>query len=240
MALTISQVGSNNSTASSATLAVTSVTAAVGDWLVVMVAADNAGTSGAASLTSVTDSAGNSYTMTRSTYDPGAASAGATFGLFRARITAILTGGTDTITANFSPNTTAKAMVIYKVVPGANEVVAFDRVGAGYTGTTKSITAAAVTRGYTIFAGMAVETNAAVTADTDTTSGSWSSQYTAVGNTGVSGTSMRVCGQYKTVIATGNQTFNTATSGDGAVNWLTLYPAPAGLLGYWGMTGVTQ
>ena len=238
MALTISQVGSNNSTASSATLAVTAVTAAVGDWLVVMVAADNAGTSGAASLTSVTDSAGNSYTMTRSNYDPGSASAGVTFGLFRAKVTATLTGGT--VTANFSPNTTAKAMVIYKIVPGANEVVAFDRVGAGYTGTTKSITAAAVTNGYTIFAGMAVETNAAVTADTDTTSGSWSAQYTAVGNTGTSTTSMRVCGQYKTVTATGDQTFNTSTSGDGAVNWLTLYPAPAGLLGYWGMTGVTQ
>lgn len=238
MALTISQVGSNNSATSTATLAVTAVTAAVGDWLVVMVAADNAGTNGAASLSSVTDSAGNSYTMTSSTYDPGAASAGATFGLFHARTTATLTGGT--VTANFSPNTTAKAMVIYKVVPGANEVVAFDRVGAGYTGTTKSITATAVTNGYTIFAGMAVETNAAVTADTDTTNGSWASQYTAVGNTGTSTTSQRVCGQYKTVTATGDQTFNTATSGDGAVNWLTLYPAPAGLLGYWGMTGVTQ
>ena len=238
MALTISQVGSNNSTASSATLAVTSVTAAVGDWLVVMVAADNAGTSGAASLTSVTDSAGNSYTMTRSNYDPGSASAGVTFGLFRSKLTATLTGGT--VTANFSPNTTAKAMVVYSIAPGANEVVAFDRVGAGYTGTTKSITATAVANGYTIFAGMAVETLAAVTADTDTTNGSWSSQYTAVGNTGTSGTSMRVCGQYKTVTATGDQTFNTATSGDGAVNWLTLYPAPAGLLGYWGMTGVTQ
>ena len=238
MALTISQVGSNNSATSTATLAVTAVTAAVGDWLVVMVAADNAGTNGAASLSSVTDSAGNSYTMTSSTYDPGAASAGASFGLFRARITATLTGGT--VTANFSPNTTAKAMVISKIVLGANEVVAFDRVGAGYTGTTKSITAAAVTNGYTIFAGMAVETNAAVTADTDTTSGSWSAQYTAVGNTGTSTTSMRVCGQYKTVTATGDQTFNTSTSGDGAVNWLTLYPAPAGLLGYWGMTGVTQ
>lgn len=135
MALTISQVGSNNSTASSATLAVTAVTAAVGDWLVVMVAADNAGTSGAASLTSVTDSAGNSYTMTRSNYDPGSASAGVTFGLFRSKLTATLTGGT--VTANFSPNTTAKAMVVYSIAPGANEVVAFDRVGAGYTGTTK-------------------------------------------------------------------------------------------------------
>lgn len=238
MALTISQVGSNNSATSTATLAVTAVTAAVGDWLVVMVAADNAGTNGAASLSSVTDSAGNSYTMTSSTYDPGAASAGASFGLFRARITATLTGGT--VTANFSPNTTAKAMVIYKIAPGANEAVAFDRVGAGYTGTTKSITASAVTNGYTIFAGMAVETNAAVTADTDTTNGSWSSQYTDMGNTGTSSASMRVCGQYKTVTATGDQTFNTATSGDGAVNWLTLYPVPAGLLGYWGMTGVTQ
>lgn len=238
MALTISQVGSIHSVTSSATLAVTSVTAAIDDWLVVMVAADNAGTSGAASLSSVTDSAGNSYTMTRSNYDPGVASDGATFGLFRAKVTATLTN--NTITANFSPNTTAKAMVIYKVAPGANEVVAFDRVGAGYTGTTKSITATAVTKGYTIFAGMAVETNAAVTADTDTTNGSWASQYTAVGNTGTSTTSQRVCGQYKTVTATGDQTFNTATAGDGAVNWLTLYPAPAGLLGYWGMTGVTQ
>lgn len=238
MALTVSQVGSNNSTSSAATLAVTSVTAAIGDWLVVMVAADNNGTNGAASLTSVTDSAGNSYTATISNYDPGTAASGATFGLFRAKLTATLAAGT--VTANFSPNTAAKAMIIYKAVPAAAEAIAFDRVGAGYTGTTKSITATGVANGYTLFAGMAVETNAAVTAEDDATNGSWTAQYTAVGNTGTSATSMRVCGQYKTVTATGDQTFNTATSGDGAVNWLTLYPIPAGLIGYWAINGVTH
>lgn len=234
MALTVTNAGSNNSTTSGATLAVTAVTAAVGDWLVVMVAADNAGTNGAASLTTVTDAGGNTYTAALTNYDPGTASSGATFGLYYAAVTTALSSAT--VNANFSPNTTSKAMLIYRVVPGANETVTLDRVGPGVASTTKAITATAVASGYTLFAGMAVETLSAVTADSDTTNGSWSSQYTELASTGTTATSMRVCGQYKTVTATGDQTFDTATSGDGAVNWLTLYPR----YGYWAINGVTQ
>lgn len=225
MALTISNAGTGSSNTSTTTLTVTGVTAAVGDWLVVICAADNNGTSGAASLTtSMSDSAGNTYTNRGGliNHDPGVAAAGATLGMWTCNVTSALSSAT--LTLNFSPATVAKAAIVYKVVPQSGFTVAFDRVGAGATSTTttKTITASNVIHNRTIFGGVALESSAAITSDSDTTDGSWSTAYTQT-----SGGTMEVSGQWKTVTGTGNQTFNIsmAASTDGAINWLTLYEA---------------
>lgn len=231
MALTVSNANNNNSTSSGATLTVGSINASVGDWLVVMVASDNNGTNGAASLsTSMTDNAaGGSNTYTNRggliNQDPGAAAAGATFSMWTCKVTTALSGGT--ITANFSPNTTSKAITVYRVQPGTDEVIDFVAVGSGGTGsgtTQTGANAVSVTSGDTIFAGSAVEANATVTGDSDTTNGSWSTAYQAVANTGTTGTSMTATAQWKTVSSTGNQTWTTTTAGsrDWAANYLIL------------------
>jgi hypothetical protein len=226
MALTISNTGTVGNTTSSATLAITGITAAVGDWLVVHVAADNNGTAGAASLsTTMTDSAGNTFvnrSITNRT--AGAVADGVTLGLWTAEVTSAISNGS--ITVNFSPSTPAKAAVVKRVAPGAGEVVEFVEVGPGASGsgTAYSITATAVQSGHTIFGATGLEQTTAAAADTDTTNGSWSSAYTAAGSTGTNGTSISITSQHKTVTATGNQVYNTSSGStrDWAINWLTL------------------
>lgn len=232
MALTISNAGTNNSTTSSGTLVISGVTASVGDWLVVIIGADNAGGSGANSISSVTDAEGNTYTS-RATLlqDPGAADEGATLSIFTAEITSALS--LDDVTVNFSPNTTSKTAVVYLVEPDVGDTITFRASGAGAAGATGNGTAqsviTSVTNGDTIFGGVACETNAAITADSDTTNGSWSTAYTNTADTGSAGTSMAVSAQWKTVSSTGNQTYNTSTgsSVDWAMSWLTLYAVEA-------------
>lgn len=229
----ITNAGNGSGTSSGATQTITNVNAAVGDWLVVMVAADNNGTNGAASLsTSMSDSASNTY-LNRGgliNQDPGAAAAGATFSMWTCKVTAALVLGT--ITANFSPNTTSKGMIAYRVQPAAGEDMQFIAVGAGGTGsgtTQTGASAVSVTNGDIIFCGSAVEANATVTGDSDSTNGNWSTLYQGIANTGTTGTSMTCTAQHKTVNATGNQTWTTTTAGaqDWAANYLILRPVAA-------------
>src|SRR5262245_40298634 len=153
MALTISDLGNATSTSSSATLVTGStITASVGDWLVAIIAADNNGTSGANSLTSVQDSRSNTWTQRALILnDPGAAAAGCTLGIFTAPVTSALSSGT--VTANFNPNTTSKAIEVYRVQPSVGEAVSFVAADAtGTTGSSSTPTAAtvSVTNGDTI------------------------------------------------------------------------------------------
>lgn len=241
MALTFSNVGTATSTSSSATLVETAVTAAVGEWLLVVVAADNNGTNGVASLSdSMTDSAGNTYELlSKITRDPGAASEGTTLGIWLARITTALSSGS--ITANFSPNTTSKAMAVKKIVAGDNEQVGIHEIGAGVTGsgTAYSSGAISVPNGYTMFGATALEQGSAATADSDTTNGNWSTAQAAAASTGTNTTSQAITSQQKTVTATGNQTYNTSSGSirDYALNYVIFWAKP---IGYWAVNGVTQ
>lgn len=227
--LTISDLGNGTSTSSSATVVTGStITASVGDWLVAIVAADNNGTNGAVSLTSVTDSASNTWSQRALiNQDPGAAAAGATLGIFTAPITSAPSSGT--VTANLSPNTTSKAIQVYRAVAPAGCSVAF--INADATGTTGASAASAsatvsVTEDDTIFGGVAIETSAPGPAgDADSTNGSWSTAVVRSAGTGTNATSMVALAQFKTVTATGNQTHDaTFSSTDWAAAYLILGP----------------
>lgn len=234
MALTFSNITTANSTSSSSTLvASNSVTAARGDYLLVCVASDNAGTSGVASLsTTMTDSVGNTYNLLSRTNrtEGGASNDGTTLGIWLAEVTTAISSGS--ITANFSPNTTSKAMTVKKIVTAANEKVGIYAIAGGFTGsgTAFSADAVSVPNGYTIFGATALEQSTAATADSDTTNGNWSTAYTAAASTGTNSTSQAITSQQKLVTATGNQTYNTSSGStrDWAVNTIIFYPLNAG------------
>ena len=231
---TITDHASANSTASGATLSLTGVTAAIGDWLVLACAADNAGTAGVSSTSaSITDGAGNTWTRQAVTTNSpgGSVSDGTTLSIWTCPVTATLSSAT--ITINFSPNTTSKAAILKKLAPAAGEKPYFVSAGAGATGTASGTWAAptvSVPQGSTIFGFVGNESAVAQTADSDTTNGSWSADQSASANTGSAGTSQTIAGQQKTVSATGNQTYDR-TSGAGrewAANYIILAYASAG------------
>lgn len=231
MAATISSAGDGVITASAATVATgATVTASVGDWLVVLVAVDNSGTNGAEPITNVVDSdAINSYTERAViNYDPGAASAGATLGIFTCSVTSALSN--DTVTCNLSPNGTQAGIQVYRVQPGASEVVSFIACDTtGVTGNATSYTAAtiSVTSGDIIFGAASIETDDTVTGDTDTTNGSWSTILTRLGDGGADAAAMSCSSQHKTTTGTGNQDWacTTATARDSARTYLVIRSA---------------
>jgi len=228
MALTLSQAGSGNSTTSSATLAVTlTQSVAVGDVVIVCIASDNNGTNGADSVTSVTDSQSHTYTVRAGqNNDPGAAAAGASVNIYTTTVTTAMTTS-DVVTANFSPNTASKAMVIWEVAPGAGETPTYtSNGGSTNNGTNPALTSSSITSGDAVIYALAAETAATLTGDSDTTRGSWSTLHSSVANTGTNGTSMTVGSQYKVVTGTGTQAWGTTLStSDWGISYIVLHPA---------------
>jgi hypothetical protein len=245
MALTFSNIATANATATGTVLTATGVTIPAGSWALVCVAADNAGTSGAASLSNtMTDSAGNTYELlSKTNRTGGAVNGGTTLGIWLAKIDNALSSGT--VTANFSPTTPARCMTIKRIAVGAGEQVGIHQIGAGFTGSGTAYTSGArsVPNGYTIFGATALEQSTAAAADTDTTSGSWSAAYTAAANTGSNASSQSITSQQKTVTATANQTYNTSSGStrDWALNYVIFFPEAieTGFTGYWSINGVT-
>lgn len=239
MALTLTQLTTATSITSGPTLAVTGVTAAIGDLLVLDVAADNAGTAGASAMGSVTDSAGNAWltmSITNRT-EAGAVSDGATLGQYVSRVTSALASGTVTIA--FSPDVTAKAATICKVQGNAPSVLL---VGPGVTGTGTAIssgTIAAVPSGACLICAIAVEHSIAAGGEADTTLGAWGTFSQVVANSGAATTSQSLTRQHKITTGTGDQSWDISAGGttrDYALNWLIIFEAAAAL----GATGVSD
>lgn len=223
MALTVSQAGNNYRTSSGSSVVVSSVTAAVGDVLVVVIGADNNGISGVSSISSVTDSASNSYTLQSSTTNSPSATAadGVTLAFYTTTLNAALNSGS--VTVNLSPNTAEVGVLVWRVVPAVNERIDVSEVGAGATGTGTShtITSGSVGINSVVIGGVGIESSSGtITGDSDTTNGTWSSAYQQTQS------NIKVSSQYKAVTATATQTFNgTNTSSDWAANYLVLRSA---------------
>ncbi len=233
MALTVTYGNANPSTTNNTTVATAaaSITAAVGDVLLIMVAAANAGTNGAAPTVTLADNAGGStnvYTQRGSTGNAtnGTASDGASQYFFECPVTTALSGAV--ITATFNVNVPQKTIAVYILSPGSGEVVSFVGVGTPQvttpdTGTTThSAATVSVENGHTIFGHAAIETDDVPTGDADTTNGSWNNLTGTVADGGVDAVSMQTYQQYKTVNATGNQSWACTTSNarDSARNYI--------------------
>lgn len=221
MALTITEAGKANSTTSSSSLTVTlTASFAVGNTVFAIVAADNSGTNGASSTGAISDSKSNTWTTVRTqNHDPTVANAGVTLTVFSCYVTTALTTS-DTLTVSFSPDTTSKAILVWKVVAPSGykaSVNATDGSGGTVTALNRSLSIGA---GNSVIGAQGWATNATVTGDTDATRGTWSTLYSDVADTGTSSTSITVVSQWKnptgttftqnftTSVATGSPTAN--------------------------------
>lgn len=219
MAFTLSSVGSGTDTAADATLASgATITASVGDVLLLCIAACNSGASGvAAVISSIADDAGSStnvYTQrgTTGNQTAGAANDGASQFFYECPVTTALSN--NIITVTFSANNAQKAFEVFRIQPGAGETVTFQSVGTAVAGAARTVHAAtvvSVTSGDTIFCMAAIETDDAVSGDGDTTNGNWSAEVTRLADGGADAATMSCSAQYKTVNATGNQTWGATT-----------------------------
>lgn len=231
---TVSNGPSAVSNASGSTLAITGVTATIGDFLVLAVAADNNGTAGASSTSaSITDPAGNTWTRRSETNRTaaGVAADGITLSIWTCPVTVALSSAT--ITVNFSPNTTAKAALIKKIAPAAGETIVYRSAGSGASGSDTSFstgTVAGVPLGDTILGFCGLQARVNPTPDSDTTNGSWSSNFIAIADSGTVGTSVLVYGQHKTVTATGDQSWDTSfgSARQYALNYIAVYVSTSG------------
>jgi hypothetical protein len=222
--------GTHNTSALSFTLSPASNLAA-GSWAVLVIAVDNADTSGAAHSTfTVTDSLGNTWTRRISPlYDPGTASSGVEGAIFTTpQNGGTLTTGT-TITVTFDASTTAKAWTLMEVVPSSGFYLKYvtGGVNTGSATTTPTVTTGSIDNGNIVIGGLFNEqgTGQTVTGDGDTTNGSWSTQQTA--EVGTTAAGMTVSSQRKVVTATATQTFNPTlgVSSDVILGWIQLTEA---------------
>lgn len=226
MALTGTDRGTGGNTTAATSLAVVpGSTIPAGDMAVLVVAYDNAGSGGSDPYSSISDSAGNTWTSRQNSLnDPGAASAGVAFRIFTSLLTTQLTTG-STITVSFgSTSVTAKAWTLSSVNGGAGTPTYVTGGQATGSSTTPSVTSGSIASGDMIVGAFGAEagTTQTLTGDSDTTNGSWSTaQYAEFGST-TSG--MTAGSQRKVVSAAGAQTFNVTLgiSSDWAAAWISI------------------
>lgn len=232
MALTITSVGNATSITSTTTLASgATVTANVGDVLLICIAADNPVAGGGARTITIADNAAGStnvYTQRGSTgiATSGTALDGAAQYFFECPVTTALSGNVVTLT--FNNAITLKAMEIYRLEPSSGKSVVFQAVGTAVNSTpdtgltSHTANTVSVTNGHTIFGMAAIETDDTITGDSDTTDGSWSAVSTRLADNGADPSTISCVTQYKTVSATGNQTWTatTVTARDSSSNYI--------------------
>ena len=234
MALTVALANSGTQNGTGTTIDVAlNIAFAAGDILVAIVACDNGGSNGAISLSSTSTLSGETVTNRRNNnHDPGSTRAGDTLGIWTS---VMATSKTGSETIRF---TKASAdyigVVLWKVSSnGASGRAAYASVGgsSGADAATTSTTTGTLAVGYAVIGGTAYEGNTTITADTDSSNGSWSAQTVALANSGTTATSMAVASQYKvTTTAAATQTYNTAfTSSSCQAGYVTFredfYPA---------------
>lgn len=233
-ALSESGPSAGNKAAEAATsIALTGHTYAVGDIVIVAIGADNAGASGASSLSSVTDSQGNGpggvYTIVSANQTPGSVALDGCTGAFAYAVVTKPLTGTDTISVNWSPNTTAKACeVAHLTGPGGTPDVRNDwtvvtsGTNKGTAGATFTVTTGSLSIDDILVAVAVNESAVAPSADTDTTNGTWSGAATvSSGGGGGDATKIAISLQFKQITGAGTQTFNAATGA--TTDWVAVY-----------------
>lgn len=233
MALTVTNLNTAARTTTSSTLEVPGITAGVGDWLYIAVAADNSDTGGGPSLLpTLTDSSGNSYTnRVLATRDPGDVNQGTTLGLWASRVAVAVADGV--LTVEFSPDTPVTAAVVQRVQKSSDAEILVRSVGTALSGAASGATAlmsiGTVLAGDAVFVAIAAETSLAITGDTDTLGGPWSAVYQRAGNAGSTSLSQAVATQYKVPDTAASQEvrFSLASLSDYVESWLSLYETTA-------------
>lgn len=224
--------GTNGTGATTLVCAPTS-TIAANSAGVLAIAFDNAGSAGSVTIgpVTVTDSVGNVWTERQNAlYDNGAASAGIEFLILTCdRLATQLTSANNvTISWVGGVSVAAKAYSFTEITPGASLKMQYNTggVGAASTGSgtiaNPTVTTGTIPIGSVVLAGYFAEGVATVTADSDTTNGSWSAQQTATVGATTSG--VRIATQAKVQTTTpSTQTYNvTVVSQDCITGWVQL------------------
>jgi hypothetical protein len=183
-------------------------------------------------LSSVTDSASNSWTVGRCfTNGQGGAGSGATTCVAYSKLTTQLTSGSSTITANFS-SITAKAIVTKEFTIGSGNVVSVAGTPqdvANDAADPGSLTISSLTSGQYLFVrGTGLER---------ASGGTWTvtTNYTSSGCNGTTGsgaaTNMEACGEFRIFTGTGDTSNPTGTAVDCASTYIALQEAapPSGM-----------
>lgn len=223
MALTSTNRGSGaRNTGGESTYAISPAsTIAAGSFAVLALSVDNAAASGTNPITGVTDSVGNTWAAVNGrTRTAGVANDGVSLNTYASTLATQITSS-DTITVNFSTTTVARSYTLTEVASDNGGTVKIVRAstatGVGASTTPSGTTTEMVYTGDMLFSVMGAEHgDGTITADSDTTNGSWSTAQTA--NVGTTTAGVEICTQNKIVTAIGDQTYNTTiTSADWAV-----------------------
>ncbi len=224
----VRSIGQSAASESTTTITVTDGIAS-GSMAVLAFAGDNAGSGGntANIPTSITDSKSNTWTLQRTSInDPGNASAGVETGLYTSVLSSALVAGDTVGVAYQAVNVSAKCWAIYEF-PTYTTIVGSSSPGSGNASSFSS-SLGTVNNGNVVIALLGMEgADGTVTADTDTTNGTWSFPALYTTGTNVTG-DISLISQYKIVTATATQTWDvswTGGSNDEAVIRLTLAPA---------------
>lgn len=190
----------------------------VGNTLVLGIALDpSSAVSGGNQFISVTDGAGNSW-LPVGFATQGSSGTGASVAMFYCRVVRQITTTTGiSIFCPFAGATTRAAAQVFEY-SGVSALMnrSFSGIDAPKTGTgsstTQAVTAITPTATDMVQGFMAIETNTAVTGDTDVTAGAWSTIATTLSNSGSDLTSMTLSSQFKVVTGGAAQNWATTTA----------------------------
>jgi len=193
------------------------------------IAYDNAGTNGADPYVSISDSNSNTWTARVNVLrDPGSISDGIVVRIFTTAFNGGLLTTSDQITVDVNNTMGAFATSLYDVNGDSlSYVTGATTSGASTSGT---ITSSSIPDTDLIIGVTGIEQDDAITADSDTTNGSWANTQTAADTfTGINTNAISISTQTKIVNADGAQTYNTswATSCDYGLAWIQIHDTPS-------------
>lgn len=237
----VQTIGSATAQAAGTTLSVTFSGATkpqAGEWIIVRCARDNVLNDPATGDSITTTPGSESYTRTARAQPNATSTAGTGIVgvLFVAKVVATWGAGTNTITWTM-PSVTAKAIHV-EHWKNIDSVRASSAASAGSGAGAPSVTSGSLTSGDLAVGMAAIEGSGsqAVTADSDTTNGSWITQITPVAsgsstNATTARTFAKVTGQSKLTTGAGTQTYNVTDANTTSVNAVAiiigLVPTPA-------------
>lgn len=211
--------GNKTSQASTTINLSTTLTALVDDVVIQVIAADNAGTSGVSSFSSIGQPSTGAISWETAQVinrtDGNSANDGTTLIIIVGRVTSQISTSSNYV-VSWSPNTTAKAwrnLLIRGASPTIQNIASSTGSGTAPSVASGSSPVRAILNGDIVIGAVATESATVPTGDSDTTNGSWDSIKTGTsGGTGGDGTKMALGLQSKIVNADGDQTFDAGTA----------------------------
>lgn len=227
MAITFgAALGSNtNKTTGTTVTATTGAAVPVGATVIVVWAADNLSAT-TPTLSSVTDTKTNTYTVIANVGSGSAtAAAGQVAAIAISKITTALTA-TDTISAVASSASTVVKAMDAAYFNGLGTRVRATTATATGSSTGPTVTYASGLNGDVVIGFIANQDNTQPTGDSDTTNGSWALLGGVSSTGGAGGTNISIYSQYKILTADGSQTYNvTITNGQWSIGAIAFVPA---------------